>query len=222
MNTKLLQPDLTTIARVWPGHRRMLPTLALALPVSAERERDCSGRHAALFKTTCAICTRCLRPRRHPRTRCAPAGLADPDGHGIRQDAAAGRGIEAGAARPPRALLAAEEDAKRDAWLTTRPVPAPPRAAERARELGPRARQSSRGCRCQHRSARHRPARAAVVHRLPAVTTIARSRRRGDTVFLGSKARTCSRFDRHTAACAGRSRRRPVHSALTLDTTRTA
>ena len=122
MNIKLLQPGLSTIAaRVARAIAALLPTLALASPVTADASATAPDDTAALFKTACAIC------HEVPETKAPPTDT-------LRRLPASQilMAMEFGKMQPQAALLkpeqrvrlakwlAAEEDAKRDAWIAER------------------------------------------------------------------------------------------------------
>jgi polyvinyl alcohol dehydrogenase (cytochrome) len=178
---------------------------------------------AALFKTTCAIC------HEVPETKAPPTAT-------LRQLPAAQilMTLEFGKMQPQAAglkpeqrvqlakWLAAEEDAKRDAWIAAKACPAETPVAPSGRENWGFGRAN----------ARH--AATADVGRedvgklellwsvaLPAVTTM-RSQPvvAGETVFLGSKGAHLLALDRRSGCVRWAFKTdAPVHSALTLDRT---
>jgi polyvinyl alcohol dehydrogenase (cytochrome) len=178
---------------------------------------------AALFKTTCAIC------HEVPETKAPPTAT-------LRQLPAAQilMAMEFGKMQPQAAALkpeqrvqlakwlAAEEDAKRDAWIAARACPAETPVMPTGRENWGFGRTNERH------------AMTAGVGRedvgklellwsvaLPAVTTM-RSQPvvAGETVFLGSKGAHLLALDRRTGCVRWAFKTdAPVHSALTLDRT---
>jgi polyvinyl alcohol dehydrogenase (cytochrome) len=200
-----------------------LLAVALASPAVASASATPPEDMAALFKTTCAIC------HEVPETKAPPTAT-------LRQLPAAQilMAMEFGKMQPQAAglkqeqrvhlakWLAAEEDAKRDAWIAAKACPAETPVAPTGRENWGFGRSN----------ARHAP--AAAVGRedvgklellwsiaLPAVTTM-RSQPvvAGETVFLGSKGAHLLALDRRTGCVRWAFKTdAPVHSALTLDRT---
>ena len=224
MNIKLLQPDLTTFtARVTRAIAALLPTLALALPVTADASATAPDDTAALFKTTCAIC------HEVPETKAPPTDT-------LRRLPASQilMAMEFGKMQPQAAALkqeqrvrlahwlAAEEDAKRDAWLTDKACAGTTPVRPSGREnwgLGRDNRREAAGVGIDRRDVDRLELQWSIA--LPAVTTM-RSQPviAGDTVFLGSKGAHLLALDRHSGCVRWSFKTEgPVHSALTLDTT---
>ena len=224
MNIKLLQPDLTTFAaRVARAIAALLPALALALPVTADASATAPDDTAALFKTTCAIC------HEVPETKAPPTDT-------LRRLPASQilMAMEFGKMQPQAAALkqeqrvrlahwlAAEEDAKRDAWLTDKACAGTTPVRPSGREnwgLGRDNRREAAGVGIDRRDVDRLELLWSIA--LPAVTTM-RSQPviAGDTVFLGSKGAHLLALDRHSGCVRWSFKTEgPVHSALTLDTT---
>jgi len=224
MNIKPLQPDVQTFtARVTRATAALLTILALALPVAADASATAPDDTAALFKTTCAIC------HEVPETKAPPTDT-------LRRLPASQilMAMEFGKMQPQAAALkqeqrvrlahwlAAEEDAKRDAWLTDKACTGTTPVRPSGREnwgLGRDNRREAAGVGIDRRDVDRLELQWSIA--LPAVTTM-RSQPviAGDTVFLGSKGAHLLALDRHSGCVRWSFKTEgPVHSALTLDTT---
>ena len=196
---------------------------ALAWSGTANASADAPDDTAALFKTHCAIC------HEVPETKAPPTGT-------LRRLPASSilMAMEFGKMQPQAAALqqeqrvriakwlAAEEDAKRDAWITEKACPSATSVPVTGREnwgLGRNNTRQADGVRIDRRHTGRLELLWSLA--LPAVTTM-RSQPviAGDTVFLGSKGAHLLALDRQTG-CVRWSFKTdaPVHSALTLDTT---
>jgi len=206
--------------------RAALPVLAgvlLAWSGTAAASADAPDDAAALFKTTCAIC------HEVPETKAPPTAT-------LRQLPAAQilMAMEFGKMQPQAAglkpeqrtrlakWLAAEEDARRDAWIAAVACPAETPVAVTGRENWGLGRDNARhvaDTRLNRRSVRKLELQWSIA--LPAVTTM-RSQPvvAGETVFLGSKGAHLLALDRRSG-CVRWSLKTdaPVHSSLTLDRT---
>jgi polyvinyl alcohol dehydrogenase (cytochrome) len=206
--------------------RAALPLLAgvlLAWSGTADASADAPDDTAALFKTTCAIC------HEVPETTAPPTAT-------LRQLPAAQilMAMEFGKMQPQAAglkqeqrvrlakWLAAEEDAKRDAWIAAKACPAETPAPVTGHENWGLGRDNARhvdDTRLNRRNVGKLELQWSIA--LPAVTAM-RSQPvvAGDTVFLGSKGAHLLALDRKSG-CVRWSFRTdaPVHSALTLDRT---
>jgi len=224
MIIELLKTDLTTIAaRAARVIAALAPTLSLALPVTAGASATAPDDTAALFKTTCAIC------HEVPETKAPPTDT-------LRRLPASQilMAMEFGKMQPQAAALkqeqrvrlahwlAAEEDAKRDAWLTDKACGGTTHVLPSGREnwgLGRDNRREAAGVGIDRRDVDRLELQWSIA--LPAVTTM-RSQPviAGDTVFLGSKGGHLLALDRHSGCVRWSFKTEgPVHSALTLDTT---
>jgi polyvinyl alcohol dehydrogenase (cytochrome) len=224
MNIRLLPPGPTRIAeRAARIVAPLLPTLTLALPVSADASATAPDDTAALFKTTCAIC------HEVPETKAPPTDT-------LRRLPASQilMAMEFGKMQPQAAALkqeqrvrlahwlAAEEDAKRDAWLADKACAGPTPVRPSGREnwgLGRDNRREAVGVGIDRRNVDRLELQWSIA--LPAVTTM-RSQPviAGDTVFLGSKGAHLLALDRHSGCVRWSFKTEgPVHSALTLDAT---
>ena len=201
----------------------MLLAALLARPGPSHASAEAPDDAAALFKTTCAIC------HEVPETKAPPTAT-------LRQLPAANilMAMEFGKMQPQAAglkqeqrvrlakWLAAEEDARRDAWITDRSCPSETQVAVTGRENWGLGRNNMRQA-VEATIGRKDVARLELLWSiaLPAVTTM-RSQPvvAGDTVFLGSKGGHLLALDRHSG-CVRWSFKTdaPVHSALTLDQT---
>jgi len=201
----------------------MLLAALLARPGPSHASAEAPDDAAALFKTTCAIC------HEVPETKAPPTAT-------LRQLPAANilMAMEFGKMQPQAAglkqeqrvrlakWLAAEEDARRDAWITDRSCPSETPVAVTGRENWGLGRNNMRQA-VEATIGRKDVARLELLWSiaLPAVTTM-RSQPvvAGDTVFLGSKGGHLLALDRHSG-CVRWSFKTdaPVHSALTLDQT---
>jgi polyvinyl alcohol dehydrogenase (cytochrome) len=223
MRETVLDADLTQRSTMARAARPFIACLMLAWSAAATASAQAPDDTAALFKTTCAICHEVPETKAPPTAtlRQLPAsqilmamelGKMQPQAAGLKQEQ-----------RVRLAKwLAAEEDAKRDAWIAEKACPGDTPVTSSGREnwgLG-------------HGNARH-VAEAGIDRRdidklellwsiaLPAVTTM-RSQPvvAGETVFLGSKSAHLLALDRRTGCVRWAFKTdAPVHSALTLDRT---
>jgi len=223
VNEPHLGNDSTQRAAVAAAARAFVACMMLAWSAAAHASAEAPDDTAALFKTTCAIC------HEVPETKAPPtATLRQLPASQILMAMEFGKmQPQAAALKPEQRMrlakwLAAEEDAKRDAWIAEKACPGETPVATTGDQnwgLG-------------HDNARH--ANDAGIRRkhvdklellwsiaLPAVTSM-RSQPviAGDTVFLGSKGAHLLALDRHSG-CVRWSFKTdaPVHSALTLDRT---
>jgi polyvinyl alcohol dehydrogenase (cytochrome) len=220
----LTKPTMHSI-RVRLG-RSLLPCflpVLLAVPGLAHASASAPDDMAALYKTTCAIC------HEVPETKAPPTDT-------LRRLPAANilMAMEFGKMQPQASVLkqeqrvklakwlAADEDAKRDAWITAKacaketPVPVTGRANW---GLGRDNTRAAEGVRIDRENVGRLELIWSVA--LPAVTTM-RSQPlvAGDTVFLGSKGAHLLALDRGTGCVRwSLATEAPVHSALTLDAT---
>ena len=195
----------------------------LAWPGTLQASADAPDDTAALFKTHCAIC------HEVPETKAPPTDT-------LRRLPAASilMAMEFGKMQPQAAVLqqeqrvriarwlAAEEDLRRDAWITETACPAETAVTVTGRENWGFGRSNTReaaGVRIGRRDAGKLELLWSIA--LPSVTTM-RSQPviAGATVFLGSKGAHLLALDR-TSGCVRWSFKTdaPVHSALTLDAT---
>lgn len=206
--------------------RSRLPALAIlsfAWSGMALASADAPDDTAALFKTTCAICHEVPETKAPPTAtlRQLPAaqilmamefGKMQPQAAGLRQEQRA---------RIAK-WLAAEEDAKRDAWIAERACPAETAVSPGDRENWGLGRTNARhvaGTRISRRNVDRLDLQWSIA--LPAVTTM-RSQPvvADDTVFLGSKGGHLLALDRRSGCVRWSLKTEaPVHSALTLDRT---
>jgi polyvinyl alcohol dehydrogenase (cytochrome) len=206
--------------------RRRLPCLLPALLVGSGLAHASAGAPedmAALYKATCAIC------HEVPETKAPPTDT-------LRRLPAANilMAMEFGKMQPQASVLkqeqrvklakwlAADEDAKRDAWITAKacaketPVPVTGRANW---GLGRDNARAAEGVLIDRDNVGRLELAWSVA--LPSVTTM-RSQPvvAGDTVFLGSKGAHLLALDRRTGCVRwSLATEAPVHSALTLDAT---
>lgn len=212
-----------TRCRVNRSGLSFLTALSLAWTTGATASADAPDDTAALFKTTCAIC------HEVPETKAPPTAT-------LRQLPAAQilMAMEFGKMQPQAAglkqeqrvrlakWLAAEEDAKRDAWITERACTAVTPVSPAGRENWGLGRDNARhvgGTRISRKNAGQLELQWSIA--LPAVTTM-RSQPvvAGDTVFLGSKGGHLLALDRRSGCVRWSLKTEaPVHSALTLDRT---
>jgi polyvinyl alcohol dehydrogenase (cytochrome) len=212
------------------GCTRTLRTIAwlagLALLAAAGRAKasaEAPEDTAALFKASCAIC------HEVPETKAPPTAT-------LRQLPAAQilMAMEFGKMQPQAAALkaeqrvrlakwlAAEEDAKRDAWITEKACPGETPVPVTGRENWGLGRDNARhvaDARISRKNAGKLELAWSIA--LPAVTAM-RSQPvvAGDTVFLGSKGGHLLALDRHSGCVRWSFKTEaPVHSALTLDRT---
>jgi len=206
--------------------RMMAWVAGLAMLAAASRSRasaDAPDDTAALFKTTCAIC------HEVPETKAPPTAT-------LRQLPAAQilMAMEFGKMQPQAAglkpeqrvrlakWLAAEEDAKRDAWIADKACPGETPVPVTGRENWGLGRDNARHVTDAHidrRNVGQLELQWSIA--LPAVTTM-RSQPvvAGDTVFLGSKGGHLLALDRRSGCVRWSLKTEaPVHSALTLDRT---
>jgi polyvinyl alcohol dehydrogenase (cytochrome) len=197
--------------------------MLLAWSGTAAASADAPDDTAALFKTTCAIC------HEVPETKAPPTAT-------LRQLPAAQilMAMEFGKMQPQAAglkqeqrvrlakWLAAEEDAKRDAWIIAKACPAETPVPVTGRENWGLGRDNARhvdDTRLDRRNVGKLELRWSIA--LPAVTAM-RSQPvvAGETVFLGSKGAHLLALDRRSG-CVRWSFKTdaPVHSSLTLDQT---
>jgi polyvinyl alcohol dehydrogenase (cytochrome) len=200
----------------------LLPVL-LAGPGLAHASASVPEDMAALYKATCAIC------HEVPETKAPPTDT-------LRRLPAANilMAMEFGKMQPQASVLkqeqrvklakwlAADEDAKRDAWIAAKacaketPVPVTGRANW---GLGRENTRAAEGVRIDRDNVGRLELAWSVA--LPSVTTM-RSQPvvAGDTVFLGSKGAHLLALDRRTGCVRwSLATDAPVHSALTLDAT---
>jgi polyvinyl alcohol dehydrogenase (cytochrome) len=223
VNEPQLGNDSTPRAAMAAAARAFVACMMLAWSAAAHASAEAPDDTAALFKTSCAIC------HEVPETKAPPtATLRQLPASQILMAMEFGKmQPQAAALKPEQRMrlakwLAAEEDAKRDAWIAEKACPGETPVATTGDQnwgLG-------------HDNARH--ASDAGIRRkhvgklellwsiaLPAVTSM-RSQPviAGDTVFLGSKGAHLLALDRHSG-CVRWSFKTdaPVHSALTLDRT---
>jgi len=206
--------------------RAALPLLGgmlLAWSGTAAASADAPDDTAALFKTTCAIC------HEVPETKAPPTAT-------LRQLPAAQilMAMEFGKMQPQAAglqqeqrvrlakWLAAEEDAKRDAWIAAKACPAETPVPATGRENWGLGRDNARhvdDTRLNRSNVGKLELQWSIA--LPAVTAM-RSQPvvAGETVFLGSKGAHLLALDRRSG-CVRWSFKTdaPVHSSLTLDQT---
>ena len=197
--------------------------LAVAWPVASRASAEAPADMAALYKATCAIC------HEVPETKAPPtATLRQLPSSQILMAMELGKMQlqAAGLSQEQRVRLskwlAAEEDAKRDAWIAAMACAAETRVVPTGRENWGLDRRNARlaadaGIR------REDVAKLELLWSiaLPAVTTM-RSQPviAGDTVFLGSKGGHLLALDRHSGCVRWAFKTDgPVHSALTLDRT---
>jgi len=202
------------------------PIAALAMLAwtgSARASADAPDDSAALYKTTCAIC------HEVPETKAPPTDT-------LRRLPASQilMAMELGKMQPQASVLkpdqrvrlskwlAAEEDAKRDAWITEKACTAETPVPVTGRENWGLGRSNTRhavGATINRKNVGELELLWSIA--LPAVTTM-RSQPvvAGDTAFLGSKGAHLLALDRHSG-CVRWSFKAdaPVHSTLTLDTT---
>jgi polyvinyl alcohol dehydrogenase (cytochrome) len=201
----------------------MLLSALLARPGPSHASAAAPDDTATLFMTTCAIC------HEVPETKAPPTAT-------LRQLPAANilMAMEFGKMQPQAAALkqeqrvrlakwlAAEEDAKRDAWITDRGCPSETPVTVTGRTNWGLGRNNMRQA-AETTIGRKDVARLELLWSiaLPAVTTM-RSQPvvAGDTVFLGSKGAHLLALDRRSG-CVRWSFKTdaPVHSALTLEQT---
>ena len=223
MREKLLDADLTQRLTKGRAARPFIACMMLAWSAAATASAQAPDDTAALFQTSCAIC------HEVPETKAPPtATLRQLPASQILMAMEFGKmQPQAAALKPEQRVrlakwLAAEEDAKRDAWIAEKACPGE----------SPVATTGDQNWGLGHDNARH--ANDAGIRRkhvdklellwsiaLPAVTSM-RSQPvvAGDTVFLGSKGAHLLALDRHSG-CVRWSFKTdaPVHSALTLDRT---
>ena len=200
-----------------------LATVLLAWSGTAAASADVPDDTAALFKTTCAIC------HDVPETKAPPTAT-------LRRLPASQilMAMEFGKMQPQAAVLkqeqrvrlskwlAAEEDAKRDAWIAQKACAGETPLTATGRENWGFGRHNMRlatGVTIDRKNVGQLELLWSIA--LPAVTTMrAQAVVAGDTVFLGSKGAHLLALDRHSG-CVRWSLKTdaPVHSTLTLDTT---
>jgi polyvinyl alcohol dehydrogenase (cytochrome) len=193
----------------------------LAMPGAARASADAPDDTAALYKATCAIC------HDVPETKAPPTAT-------LRQLPAARilMAMELGKMQPQAAglkpeqrvrlakWLAAEEDAKRDAWIAERSCARETAVPVTGREnwgLGRDNRRQAEHVRIDRANVGALELQWSVA--LPGVTTM-RSQPvvAGDTVFLGSKGGHLLALDRHSGCVRWAfPTDGPIHSAITLD-----
>jgi polyvinyl alcohol dehydrogenase (cytochrome) len=201
----------------------ILTIMSLAWSGAMHASADAPDDTAALFKTTCAIC------HEVPETKAPPTAT-------LRQLPAAQilMAMEFGKMQPQAAALkqeqrvrlakwlAAEEDAKRDAWIAERACAGETPVSPSGREnwgLGRANARHAADTRLSRRNVGQLELQWSIA--LPAVTTM-RSQPvvAGDTVFLGSKGGHLLALDRRSGCVRWSLKTEaPVHSALTLDRT---
>ena len=195
----------------------------LAMPGASLASADAPDDAAALYKATCAIC------HDVPETKAPPTAT-------LRQLPAARilMAMELGKMQPQAAVLkpeqrvrlakwlAADEDARRDAWIAERRCPGNTPVPVTGREnwgLGRDNRRHAERVSIHSRNVGALELMWSVA--LPGVTTM-RSQPvvAGDTVFLGSKGGHLLALDRHSGCVRwALPTDGPVHSAITLDRT---
>ena len=201
----------------------LLALVLLACPGAVHARAGAPDDSAALFKTHCAIC------HEVPETKAPPTDT-------LRRLPAASilMAMELGKMQPQAAALtqeqrariarwlAAEEDARRDAWITEKACPGETPVPVTGRENWGLGRDNLRQA-VDARIGRDDIGRLELLWSiaLPGVTSM-RSQPvvAGDTVFLGSKGAHLLALDRHSGCVRWSLRTEaPLHSALTLDRT---
>jgi len=223
---KLYAAGMTPLKSAAATVRAALPLVASALlawPAAAGASADAPDDTAALFKTACAICHEVPETKAPPTAtlRQLPAaqilmamefGKMQPQAAGLKQEQRV---------RLAR-WLAAEEDAKRDAWIAAKACPAETPVPVTGREnwgLGYDNARHVADARIDRRNVGKLELLWSIA--LPGVTAM-RSQPvvAGETVFLGSKGAHLLALDRRSG-CVRWSFKTdaPVHSSLTLDQT---
>ena len=223
LNLVRFQLPRVTARGAWLAAWAGLAAGSLVLPGVVRASADAPDDIAALYKATCAVC------HDVPETKAPPTDMLRrlPAGQILMTMELGKMQPQAAALKPEQRVkiahwLAAEEDAKREAWIAEKACPAAtpvPVTGLANWGLG-------------HDNARH--ARSSQIAAgnvgelelewsvaLPSVTSM-RSQPviAGDTVFLGSKGAHLLALDRHSGCVRWSLKTEaPIHSALTLDRT---